>query len=370
MSLPRVYTVGTSNIASALAFDIAKIPTQPTIPNVVVLLQDSKLLTKFTDQNSKLTVFRKTPETRQFMASCAPPKLATGAITAIDNLIVAEATNKSFTMTFQKYKKSLDSNSNVLIVNPGYGLLEFINRYIWNKDEERPKLFIANVDNDHGTIINSKGFTLRINKNPIPISITKVPDRIKNYTYEKTLKEEWTETFPLMQLLAKLKEPTKSHHIFQPSFHQYGVFMLIKCERLLIDSCVEPLAVLFESQRYGELLKSPFFQQLVDELLTEQINILNICYPFLRSTPHFDAVFNKDILKKVIHKHIYDRRFMRPRMLENSKALNKTNINQLTGYFISLAKYKKIPVPKNEMVFNLVRGKIQSTKDRALFWSL
>ncbi|CDO94064.1 unnamed protein product [Kluyveromyces dobzhanskii CBS 2104] len=370
MSLPRVYTVGSSSVIPALAFDIAKISSQPNIPNVVVLLQDTKLLTKFTDQNSKLTVLRKNPETRQFMASCAPPKLATGAITAIDNLIIGEPTNKSFTMTFQKYKKSLNSESNVLIVNPGYGLLEYINKYVWKKDEERPNLFIANVDDQKDTIVTSKEFTLRINKSPIPISITRVPEKIHQYTHEKTTQTKWNEFYPLTQLLTKLVETTKPVHIFQPSFHHFGDFMLIKSERLLIDSCVEPLATLLDCQKYGELLKSTFFQQLIDDLLTEQINILNISYPFLRSTPHFNTVFDKDNLKKVIHKHIYDRRFMKPRMLDNSKMLSKTNINQLLGYVVSLAKYKKIPAPKNEMVYNLVRGKIQSIKNRAFSWDL
>ena len=370
MLLPRVYATGSSVVTSALVFDIAKIPYQPTVPNIVFLLQDSAHLANFTDQNSKLTVFGKIPDTKQFMASCAPPKLATGKLSSIDNLIVGEVSNKFFSITLQKYKCSLRKDSNVLLINPGFGLLELINKNIWTKEDERPNIFLGNIDNELDIIKPADDFALRIDRVPIPLSITKVPSRIESYSYLSESPKEWVNNSPLMQLIKKLNWNQNDNHIFKPSFFQYGDFMLIKFERLLVESCVEPLAMLLECELYGELLNSPFFFQMVDDLLAEQMHVLNITYPYLRNVKHYDTVFHRPTLKKVIQKHLHDRRFLTPSMLKKHRLLNKTNINQLTGYFVGLATYKRISIPQNELILRLVRGKVQTLKDKPLTWDL
>lgn len=364
MSVPRVYALGSSALTQALAFDIARLSIQPKIPNVVILLQDKRLLDKFTSQNSKI-IWRGENETiLQFMASCAPPKLATGEISVIDNLVIAEPNDKSLTSSLKKYKQSLKSESNVLIINPGFGLLEFLHKNVWPNRDERPNLFIANFNNGN-SLVTAQKFNLSTQSIHLPLNITKAPDSITSYQYDRNSPNEWLKKDSLTSLISQLDSKLAPDSIFHPYFHNFGDFSLIQFESLMINSCVEPLATLLGCVTYGDLLNSKFFLDLIDNLLEEQLNILSISFPFLRNIPYSPLVFDKEKMKGTIRNYILDKESVKPVMLEKARALNKTNINQLNGYFVRLGKYRKLPVEKNEMIFNLIRGKIQVSKNVA-----
>lgn len=365
MQLPRVYSLGNSTLIPALSHDIACLPNQPKIPNIVMLLQDSTMLNKFTSQNSKWSFIGVKENSLQFMASASPPKLSTGELASINNLIIGENSDKMFSNSLNKYKNCLHPNSSILFLNPRFGLVEYVKKKIWPNKDDIPNIFIGSFEEPH-SLLRQKGFKLNVKAHSMPLKITRVPKSLSQFQYDVESINEWSTENPLMNLLSKVGQNTTDYSLFKPHFYNYGDLAVMHYENLMFDSCIEPLAAVLDCQTYGELLQSSFYEQLMTMLLQEQIVVLNLAYPYLRKVPHFETVFQNDRMKSAIYNHITGKRHKKPEMVQMLKSLNKTNISQLNGFFVSLAKYRKYSVPYNEMVLNLVRAKTEVSKNKAL----
>ncbi|AET39239.1 Cbs2p Ecym_4162 [Eremothecium cymbalariae DBVPG len=367
MSIPRVYAVGATPVASYVSYEIAKLSLQPKVPQVVLLLQDLKKLHRFLQNDSKLSFTTGGHRSDiQFMASGKPPTFGSDRLLEIENLIVGEPSRKSFSMSLNKYKKSTTPHSSILLLNPEFGLIENIYRYVWPDPSDRPQLYVGLTQQDRLKKVSEFEVKL-MGSGPIHLSISPIPKNLPSYNYDDDVKylQESIESNGLLGLLNNLKSDTVDHTIM-PIFYPFGQLLLVRLRELFLASCIEPLAVLYGCQKYGELLKLEHTEGLVKSLLQEQISIFKKAYPFVENIPKSNKTLCIDELSVALWKRVKWMEHVNPKMQQDIQALNSTNVNSLNGYFVSLANYRKVACPLNQMMLSLIKDRALIGKNRAL----
>lgn len=365
-TVPRVYSLGNAPIISIISHEIAQLSRQPKVPQVVLLLNDQKKLNRFLENDSSLTFENKNEKTRtfnQFMASCSPPMFASGEISNVENLIVAEHKSKAFTTSLQKYVKSVDPSTNLLLVNPGFGVIEYLYKNMWPEKDTRPNLFVAVAPQD--CVTQTQEFNFALNSHKVPMRISPVPRDLHSYEYRCASEEldKYENTNDLLKLLKMTKESPKTLEML---FYSYGDLLLSRYEKLIIDSCIGPLTVLYDCHHNSELLKISYVPQTIDQLIKEQVNILTKTNRFLSSIPHATVALDRSRLCQLALHTLEVNKHGISKMKRDMDVLNSTDINQLNGYFVSLARYKKLDCYMNETIMNLVKGKVELNKYKAL----
>lgn len=371
-NIPRVYSLINTPIASLLAYEIALLPSQPKVPQVVLLLNDQKTMNRFLENDSKVTIqigkdanFNHT----QFMASHLPPVYSSGDTAIMDNVIVSGQHTKGFTFSIEKYIKSLNPTSNVLLLNPPFGTIEYLYRKVWQTIDSRPNLFIGiTAQREERIAVNTDEFAIKVKNSKLSLRISPIPRDFSNYSHEDGLKEiqNLKETNDLLNLLKDTAEIKSKIAPLDLTFYSYGELLLVRLERLIADSCIEPLAALYGCRYNGELLKADKIKDIIYKLVHEQVWILRNTHTFLANLPNYSIALDHERLYELIIKELKNSTKKTSRMRHALDQLNKTDINQRTGYFVQLANYKKLDCKWNEVITGLVKGKVALTKHRAL----
>ncbi|SCW04106.1 LAFE_0H06062g1_1 [Lachancea fermentati] len=367
MSVPRVYALGNAPILPLLCHEIASLSIQPKVPEVVLLLQDQKKLGRFLNNDSKLTIqteYNSDQKYQQFMASCSPPVYATGELVRMKNLIVGECRPKSFTMSLQKYAQSIDSDTNILLLNPTFGLIDFLYRNLWVYEKDRPNVFIGEGCTDQG-ILSAREFTLKFTGYKEPFNISSVPRSLDEYDHEVELQrvaqfERENEMLRLLNMINKEETLCALNVVNYP----YGDLLLIRYENLILNSCIHPLVAIFDSQNSSELLQSKHAMSLVKQLIHEQVMILRANNKFLFSIPNATVALNENRLYDLV---VYKLKFNPfPKMTKDISILNRTDVNYLNGYFSRLAQKKGINAALNDSLTKIVKSKVDLMRNRVL----
>ncbi|CCF56917.1 hypothetical protein KAFR_0B06200 [Kazachstania africana CBS 2517] len=356
-SIPRVYTLGNSPLKNWISYKLAKLPSQTKIPNIILLLNDEKNLKRFLDNDSKLKLNGN--EQMQFMAACEPPTYVNGRLAVIENLLVCETKKKSMTSMIQKYTASLSKSSNVLMINPPIGCIPYLYEKVWS-DLKRPNLFIGLNPNYRKRI--KKCYTDEFNVNEtfephkFELLLTSVPREFASYRYsplQHTLDN---------QLLALVKEISDIDAKIVP----FGEFLVVRFEKLIEDSCIEPLALLYDCKFNKEILQLQQAKIMVRNLVNEQTKIILKAFPFIKELPFYKVAFDNDRLYNVVISTLQKSPFEQSKLIQDMNKLNYTDINQLTGYFVRLAYSMNMDCRWNETITWLVKGKVELMRRRKL----
>lgn len=371
-NIPRVYSLINTPIASLLAYEIAQLPSQSKVPQVVLLLNDQKTMSRFLENDSEVTIrigkdlnFHHT----QFMASHLPPVYSSGDTAIMDNVIVSGRHAKGFTFSIQKYIKSLSPSSNMLLLNPPFGTIEYLYRNVWQTIESRPNLFIGiTSQREEKTAVNTDEFTIKVRSSNFSLRISPIPRDFSHYSHEAGLKEieNLKETNDLLKVLKDTAEMKSKIAPLDVAFYSYGELLLLRLERLIVDSCIEPLAALYGCRYNGELLQVDKVKDIIYKLVHEQVWILRHTHKFLANIPNYSIALDHERLYELIMKELKNSTKKTSRMRHALDQLGRTDINQRTGYFVQLANYKKLDCRWNEVITGLVKGKAALTKHRAL----
>ncbi|QLG73939.1 hypothetical protein HG535_0F04510 [Zygotorulaspora mrakii] len=371
-TVPRIYSVVNTPIASILACEIAILPNQPPVPQVVLLLNDHKKLNRFLDNDSKIIIDRnkgKNIHQTQFMAAYLPPVYSTGKIATIDNLIVSGQHSKNIVSSVRKYLHCLNAGSNLFLLNPPFGAIEHLYRNLWTTSESRPNLFVGiSMKREANLVSVSDEFRLKLKCSGISMRVSPVPRDFASYSHESGVNalEELRHENDMLKLLDATAHNPNPIASISPLFYSYGDLLLIRLERLIVESCIEPLAALFGCRYTGELLQTPKSKDLILKLINEQVWILKCAQPFLTNMPSFHVAMDTGRLYELILKELRDKPKLRSQLNHSLNQLNQSNINQLTGYFVQLANYKKLDCRWNEVITGLVKGKAGIAKHRSL----
>ncbi|CAI4038072.1 hypothetical protein SMKI_04G4120 [Saccharomyces mikatae IFO 1815] len=381
-SIPRVYSLGNSPMTYLLGLRIAQLPSQPRVPLVVLLLNDQKKLNRFLNNDSKIVVKsnnnNKEIYHRQFMASCVPPILSNGEVAPIENLIVSDASSKFITAQLSKYNKCLKPDTNILFLNPSLNLLEYLHRYRWRSDQTRPNLFMGFTSPvEVGTLHQEFQLSFKT-KGKIQFHIAKIDDfpplgsHSKNSGLpskgEKDKNEKENGTFyKLFREMTKLRCGIGSNLVtFDLHIHGFHNLFFTELEKLIIESCTEPLLAVYDCVFKKELLKIPGAKNIIRNLINEQLLIIGRSYPSLSNYPNYSIIFDKERMFNLVVRDLEVNGHRRAKLAQSLNQLNQTNINELNGFFVALGKYKKCNSKWNDMILTLVKGKQSITKQKAL----
>ncbi|CCC68384.1 hypothetical protein NCAS_0B03000 [Naumovozyma castellii] len=374
-TIPRLYTLGNSAISPLIASEIAKLPTQPKVPKIVLLLQDQKQLQRFLDGDSKISIHHKgeIPSSElQFMASCNPPIYSTGEVATIDNLLVAEHRAKSLTSSLTKYKKSISPTTNVMLVNPPFGSIEYLYEKVWKQPSIRPNLFIGmtKVRNPTHIAKASNEFHVNVRKNGLSMFLSPIPRDLRNYNPLLVNEQDMMKENEFIRLLKETESHSRRNTLESTPLEfvllPFGELLLFRLERLIVDSCIESLSLLYDCQYSGELLMLVKATELLRRLIKEQVKILKIAYPSLSVITNSSIALDQDRLYNLIIDSL-------KKSSNQSKASRlkkpvpiQSNIDELCGYFVRLAYSNNIDCKWNEMLKWLVKGKLLLAKHRRL----
>lgn len=366
-----------------MAYEIAQVTAQDSIPNIVLLLNDQKKLSRFLDNNSRLTrndnVRGKQltkDDSIQFMAACSPPTFASGKPATIENLILADAGKKNISNLMMKYRGSLNASSNVLLMNPPVGSIGYLFDKIWKDPEserERPNMLLGMTKWGDSTIdfmdkrklyypLKNEFSVALPNKctGKLNLFLGSVPEtynifdmRLEKSNIEKLYKN------PFINLIQDT--PNVSIQILGCS-----ELMFLRFENLIVNSCIEPLAVLFDCKYIHEITKAAKSEFIIRSLIKEQIKIISLAYPTLLHLPASPTVFDEDRLYNIVMHHLKTGKRKESVLNIQRKELNQTDIRQLTGYFVRLAYQCNTDCRWNMTISWLIESKIQLGKFRAL----
>ncbi|SCU96735.1 LAFA_0G07822g1_1 [Lachancea sp. 'fantastica'] len=361
MSASRVYALGNSPLVYLMSHEIASLSFQPRVPELVLLLQDQKKLNRFLQNESRLVVERPKGGYRgshQYMASCSPPKFASGEVAKVDNVIVGEKTPKSFTHALKKYMDSIHSGTNVLLMNPTVGLVDILRKNVWRERENSPKLFIGVANERH--ISRPSEFTTQLSSYKSSIQISAVPESHRGYSYQEDVQhaQELAETNPLLRLLKSVNEE-QSGSVFGVTNRSYGDLLLYRYEELITKSCVLPITTIYGPQSLditvsGELMK------MVRNLVREFTFTIKITDKFVNHIPHSAGALNQERLVSAVCRALNS---------DKRKLYNETNvhdINQFNGYFALQAKKRNIQLPFNEAMMICAKAKLELAHESSL----
>lgn len=371
-NIPRVYSLASNPIATLLAYEIAQIPAQPKVPQVVLLLNDQKKLSRFLDNDSKLTIQRgNDPDFHhtQFMASHLPPAYSTGEVASIGNAIFSGPHAKGLVQSIKKYRGCLRDFTNILLVDPPVGTIEHLYQNVWETSDSRPNLFVGISNSRKHKIASSVDeFRINVKQSKVSLNISPIPKDFKRYAFDATADGdlESRQNNDLLKLLEMASNNDKSIIPLDLRYYSYGELLLIRLERLIVRSCTEPLAAIYECKYIGELLLSDKNKDMIRKMIQEQVRILWLTHSFLPSIPNSSIALDCQRLYSVVIKELENGNDKKSVIKLKLDQLEATNVNELTGYFVRLAAYRKVDCRWNETITNLVKGKVAMTRHRAL----
>lgn len=370
-NIPRAYSLVNNPITSLLAYEIAQIPSQPKVPQVVLLLNDQKKLSRFLENDSKLTIQKGNDSDyhhTQFMASHLPPVYSSGQVASIANAIFSGPHMKGLVQSIRKYRDCFHSFSNLLLVDPPAGAIEHLYRKVWRTADSRPNLFVGVTTQRERSIATSVDeFRIDVKPGTLSLSVSPVPKDFKHYTFHATFDDEVKrQDIDLLKLLDAAGNNESGIVPLDIRYYSYGELLLIRLERLIVQSCIEPLAAIYGCRYIGELLYSSQADDMIRKMIKEQMRILWLTHPFLAKVQNSGIALDCERLYSVIKKELKAGLDRKSVMALKVDQLEATNVNELTGYFVRLAAYRKIDCKWNEAVTNLIKGKVALTRHRAL----
>ncbi|SCU89430.1 LAME_0E03488g1_1 [Lachancea meyersii CBS 8951] len=361
MSASRVYALGSSPSVYLMCHEIASLSFQPRVPELVLLLQDQKKLNRFLDNESRLVIEK--PKggykgSHQYMASCSPPKFASGEVAKVDNLIVGEKKPRSFAQALKKYSESIHTDTNVLLLNPTVGLVDVLRKKVWQERGMCPNLFIGMTNERH--ISRPSEFTAQLSSYKNSLQICAVPKTHNNYSYEQDVQnaKEMANTNNLLRLFKSVNEE-ESGSVLGVMNRSYGDLLLYRYEELIIQSCVLPITALY-GLRFHDLKASHDLLKMVRALIAEFTHTIKTTDKFVSQIPPAEGALNNDRLVASVSRALNrDRR----RILNE---MNVHDINQFNGFFALKARKHNIKCLFNDTVMTCAKAKLSLTRQAKL----
>lgn len=191
--------------------------------------------------------------------------------TAITNLIITTKTYQT-KEALTPYLRYINSNTNLIMVQNGLGVLDVLRDEIFTVPGERPQLFQGVIAHgafqDHDFIFNHAGFA--------DMKIARLPWDESDILQTEELVAKDAEENELVKVFndPKVSESLDIHHM------TYQELLLGQLFKFLINSCINSVTAIVDADN-GEILDhcKPVFRSIVDEAL----QILRVAY-----TPLFE----------------------------------------------------------------------------------
>lgn len=367
-SRPVIHIVGMGSMGTLLAINLL----QYTKTDVIPLFRNKERLSQFqNDANSTIGIrklFEKgTPLIVKKLEKSYCPD--TFPKEHIENLVVTTKTYQTKS-ALEPYLPYIDSNTNLILIQNGLGVLEVLKEEIFPQEENRPNLFQGVIS--HG-VFQDKGFIFN-HAGSVGIRVSRLPWSQKDMvqTNEAVLLD--THENSLIQVLT---EPVFAKE-FNCQYVTYQELLFGQLFKFAVNSCINPVTAIMDCDN-GEIVDScrPVFTSIIKESLEvlkvaykplfEYENKYNNLegYPSLKvnSVLTVDNLVN-EIIKIGCELNAKNSSSMR----QDTRYLRDTEIEYINGYIVKLAKdlglgpeYAKV----NKTVSELVNLRLGLNRRRA-----
>lgn len=325
----KVHILGAGAIGSLVAHYLKQ--KFPNLLKPVVLLKPDSLVEPST--NHQISVTRLDDDNQEFISKAEVQAIKPQHVKdTIENLIV---TTKSYQTipAMQPYLSHILPNTNILFLQNGMGVTStLVNKY-WSH-QIRPNIYEGITT--HGVYVNN-GIVHHVGRGQIALS---------TYPGKSDIDD-----FPaLIQCI--LDTP-----YLNATRYEYPKFLLMQLEKLIVNCCVNPFTAIFDC-RNGELLYGNKLTFIWKRIISEAKNVFVKEYTILKSMPESESFLNTDRLLKSVIDVCKNTAKNSSSMRQDVRNLRNTEIQNLNGYISFLGRKLRIGTPINDMVTNMIDGKI------------
>ena len=311
-------------------------------------MKTSKRLQDYEDQGQKLTIVRSDGTNVTSSHSTVPATTSSATLAdknfRIDNLVVATKLYQT-EAALTPYIPYLSPSSNILLLQNGMGMPAFLTERFWPGISDRPNIFHA--ISTHGAYKTSPNVVHHASQGKLSIS----------YIPKITEKPDISVEIPqFIDLILQTKA-------LDASYLEYKPFLLAQMEKLVVNSCINPLTALLDCYN-GDLLYGTKVVPMMKRVILESIEVFFAEYKALEDISEARIFLNPDRLLKSVLSVCKLTASNSSSMREDVKHLNKTEIDWINGYIVALGHKHKIATPTNKMLVNMVKNKLSI--DRAV----
>lgn len=270
-------------------------------------------------------------------AQCATVEQVKGDIT---DLVVATKAYQTVE-ALAPYVQKLSSNSNILFIHNGMGVIEECVARHWPNGKRRPRIYKAIVT--HGayktlpSVINHVGLGRMV--------MADIGTKIEPINQEKRPN--------IPQFIEKM---CQIRHL-NASVVDYRRFLMEEIDKLVVNACVNPMTALMDCLN-GDLLKSDKVLNIFDSIIWETLTAVKKEYLVeLRAIPEASMLLDQQRLLQVVLDVIRVTKENSSSMREDVRSLNKTEIDYINGYVVGLGRKHGVNAHTNRMLVNMVKAK-------------
>lgn len=352
--VPRVFALGRSNLSKYLTYHLASHPSQPPVPDVVLVLgseQESKAFVDFNKSSITVKDYSKrfgVIYRKQIMATAGAPKYADGKLLKLSNLILSGTDSLSADKLLSNFQRSISPSTNILLLDSNRSVVENIYKNVFKHPSKRPNIYqcisthrLFGQDNYE---VNSLGTGT--------LTIAKVPKNLKNPNKNELNFKLDTNIETQPDLIKMLIETSGVH----PVFVSFTDFEVLQLESLIVKAAIEPLTVIFDCLN-GELLHVSNITLLLTKIVDETTKVLTAAFPHILENPYATIALDNDRLVNVILNVLKESYGDMSRLKFDISAFKKELDENANSYLAELASKHKIMAPLNTMYAEQIIGK-------------
>lgn len=352
--VPRVFVLGNSNITKFLTYKLATHPSQPTVPDVVLILKSEEESKSFVDfHKSSITVRNfsiRYPAVykTQVMATAGAPRYSNGAAFKLSNVVLGGSDSHRADELLSAFQRSIGPRTNILLLDSSRSVVERIQNHIFKDPAKRPTIYqcisshrlFGKYPFEVGTLATGN------------LTICKVPKDIRSPDKEEMNLSLDAHLDKQPDFIKMLVDTTGIH----PVFVSFRDFEILQLESLVIRAATEPLSVIYDCS-YGELLQMENITNLVTQIVKESVTIIKKALPHTLENPYLETALDVNRLVTVVF-NILRVNFNDMSNLKFHLRNNREKLHQNTSeYFVELAKKGGIESPVNTLYAEQVEAR-------------
>ncbi|EPX73400.1 2-dehydropantoate 2-reductase [Schizosaccharomyces octosporus yFS286] len=334
-----IYILGVGSIGTFLACELMSLPYFKD--KVVLLLRNKERLGQFRENGSHLTLERVLDNRQDLVrhkvkATCSSEL----NVDAIDNLIVTTKTTETET-AMRDYLPFLNKHSNILFVHNGFGIIEALNKTVWDNPYTRPNLYQGVTS--HSVSFKEKFWychkcfgALKIAKVPRTVKDSSVPDAVGPCAMVQNLLDA---------------------EMANGSYLEYLNLLIYQCQKFMVNCCMNSTSAILDCVNY-ELSNIAEVKLLFHAIITECVDVLFKSNNILANSEKAKNILSvPNLFDLVLYLGFVENARNSTSMRLDTLKKRETEIDSLNGWIVKLAKEFDCEATVNKTITLMVKAR-------------
>jgi len=263
----------------------------------------------------------------------------------IDQLVLTGAASQAVT-ALRKVEHRIDKNSTICLMSDGLGVLEDVRRQLFaNRQHDEPNLLLGHMS--HKITYNRKHNSIKEQKQGAMMITQAWGQRLDAQGAAEQMKLS-------AQAQGTLVEAMGSVPAFHSSWAEYDEWLRFKMPSVILGAVVEPTCVMFDSGYMDLLTNAPAFDTM-HAMLEEILACLDHMHE-LQGSRVGDFIREPSQRTRILRRLISSKKRHPSPTWKMLKRGGYNDVNYLNGYFIRRGKQLGIPMVRNTMAHDIVKG--------------